>query len=83
VNAIIVAECWTPLYESWLSKLPDPQATLKKITANIPLENRMTTADEIASMAVFLLSDLASHTTGQLIHIDGGYVHLDRALANA
>jgi len=83
VNAIIVAECWTPLYESWLSTLPDPQATLKKITANIPLENRMTTADEIANMAVFLLSGLSSHTTGQLIHIDGGYVHLDRALANA
>lgn len=25
----------------------------------------------------------ASHTTGQLIYLDGGYVHLDRALANA
>jgi L-fucose dehydrogenase len=43
----------------------------------------MTSVDEIANMAVFLLSPLSSHTTGQIIHVDGGYVHLDRALANA
>jgi L-fucose dehydrogenase len=83
VNAIIVAECWTPLYEKWINTLPNPQEKLAAITKNIPLENRMTTAEEIANMAVFLLSGRSSHTTGQLIHIDGGYVHLDRALANA
>ncbi len=43
----------------------------------------MTTAEEIANATAFLLSERSSHTTGQLIHIDGGYVHLDRALANA
>jgi len=26
------------------------------------------------------LSEKSSHTTGQLIHVDGGYVHLDRAI---
>lgn len=83
VNAIVVAECWTPLYENWIKTLPDPGAKLKEIVAKIPLENRMTTAEEIANMTVFLLSSASSHTTGQLIHVDGGYVHLDRALANA
>jgi L-fucose dehydrogenase len=83
VNAIIVAECWTPLYERWIKTLPDPKAKLEAITLNIPLEHRMTTAEEIANMAAFLLSRRSSHTTGQLIHVDGGYVHLDRALANA
>ena len=83
VNAIVVAECWTPLYESWVSTFPDPQSKLETITKKIPLENRMTTSEEIANMAVFLLSNRSSHTTGQLIHVDGGYVHLDRALANA
>lgn len=83
VNAIVVAECWTPQYENWITTLPDPENTLKKITSNIPLENRMTTVDEIANMAVFLLSSASSHTTGQIIHVDGGYVHLDRSLANA
>jgi len=80
VNAVIVAECYTPLYENWLKTLPNPEETLQKITERIPLEKRMTTAAEIADTVAFLLSDKSSHTTGQLIHVDGGYVHLDRAL---
>lgn len=83
VNSVIVAECWTPLYERWIETLPNPQEKLASITANIPLENRMTTAEEIANMTIFLLSERSSHTTGQLIYVDGGYVHLDRALANS
>ncbi|MCF0070995.1 SDR family oxidoreductase [Dyadobacter sp. CY261] len=83
VNSVIVAECWTPLYEKWIETLPNPKEKLASITANIPLENRMTTAEEIANMTVFLLSERSSHTTGQLIYVDGGYVHLDRALANS
>ena len=80
VNAIVVAECMTPLYESWLQTLNDPETTLEKIKDKIPLGKRMTTQEEIADMAAFLLSSRSSHTTGQLIHVDGGYVHLDRAL---
>jgi L-fucose dehydrogenase len=83
VNSIIVAECWTPQYESWISTLNNPEEKLKEIVAKIPLEHRMTTAEEIGNMVAFLLSEKSSHTTGQLIHVDGGYVHLDRALANA
>lgn len=81
VNAVIVAECWTPLYENWIKTLPNPDEKLKSIISKIPLEQRMTTAEEIASMAAFLLSERSSHTTGQLIHVDGGYVHLDRAIS--
>ena len=80
VNAVIVAECYTPMYDEWIKILPNPEETLQKIKEKIPLENRMTTAEEIANMVVFLLSKRSSHTTGQLIHVDGGYVHLDRAL---
>lgn len=82
VNAISVAECWTPQYANWITTLPDAEQALKEITSRIPLGNRMTTAEEIAAMSVFLLSSQSSHTTGQIIHVDGGYVHLDRALAN-
>ena len=82
VNAVIVAECFTPLYEKWIRTFNDPEEKLRAITSKIPLENRMTTAEEIADMVVFLLSPRSSHTTGQLIHVDGGDVHLDRALLN-
>ena len=83
VNAIVVAECWTPLYEKWVQTLANPKEMLDTIVKKIPLGNRMTTSEEIANMTAFLLSRCSSHTTGQLIHVDGGYVHLDRALANA
>jgi L-fucose dehydrogenase len=80
VNAVVVSESWTPLYEKWLNTLPEPEKTLEKINKRIPLENRMTTCEEIGQMVAFLLSEKSSHTTGQLIHVDGGYVHLDRAI---
>jgi L-fucose dehydrogenase len=83
VNAVVVAECFTPLYARWIETLPNPQEKLKEIESKIPFENRMTTGEEIADAVAFLLSERSSHTTGQLIHVDGGYVHLDRALANA
>jgi len=80
VNAVVVAECYTPLYQSWIQTFAEPQKKLEEITAKIPLGKRMTTAEEIANTVAFLLSERSSHTTGQLIHVDGGYVHLDRAL---
>jgi L-fucose dehydrogenase len=40
----------------------------------------MTTAAEMADTVLFLLSSRASHTTGQWLFVDGGYVHLDRRL---
>ncbi len=81
VNAVIVAECFTPLYEKWVQTLPNPEETLQRITEKIPLGKRMTTSEEIANAVAFLLSDKSSHTTGQLIYVDGGYVPLDRALS--
>lgn len=80
VNAVIVAECFTPLYQTWVNTFDNPKEKLQQITNKIPLGKRMTTSEEIANMVAFLLSGKSSHTTGQLIYVDGGYTHLDRAL---
>lgn len=80
VNAVIPAEVMTPMYASWLEGFADPAAQMAAIAARIPLGHRMTTAEEIADTAVFLLSARSGHTTGQWLFVDGGYVHLDRSL---
>ncbi len=79
VNCVLPAEVMTPLYERWLSSRPDPSAALEKIKRMIPLGRRMTTSEEIASTVVFVASPRSSHTTGQILFVDGGYVHFDRA----
>lgn len=79
VNTVIPAEVMTPQYETWLKTLDDKEKTMEQRSKRIPLEGRFTTASEIADMVCFLASDRSSHTTGQIIHVDGGYVHLDRA----
>ncbi len=81
VNAVLPAEVWTPLYENWINSLPNPKEKLASIVSKIPFENRFTTSEEIADTTVFLLSEKSSHTTGQILIVDGGYTHLDRAIS--
>ena len=80
VNAVIVAECYTNMYKKWIDTFDNPDEKLAAINKTVPLGNRMTEAEEIANTVVFLLSEKSSHTTGQLLFVDGGYTHLDRAL---
>jgi NAD(P)-dependent dehydrogenase (short-subunit alcohol dehydrogenase family) len=80
VNAVVPAEVMTPLYRQWLDSFLNPEEKLQAVLAKIPMDKRMTTPDEIAAMVVFLLSARAGHITGQHVYVDGGYVHLDRAL---
>ena len=40
--------------------------------ANAPLR-RTVTQDEVGNAALFLLSDLGSAVTGEILHVDAGY----------
>src|SRR5262245_22650616 len=45
---------------------------LKFVEANAPLRRNVTT-DEVGNVAAFLLSDLASAVTGEILHVDSGF----------
>lgn len=71
VNSFCPAGVLTPLLENWFSQHPDPQAIRKSQDLSHML-GRTATAEEIASVALFLASDEASFITGQSIPVEGG-----------
>ncbi|MDX1951644.1 MAG: SDR family oxidoreductase [Verrucomicrobiota bacterium] len=82
VNCVVPAECDTSQYQAWFQKQSNPASARESVEKLVPLENRLTTPTEVAAMILFLSSSLASHITGQIIHVDGGYTHLDRAITS-
>jgi L-fucose dehydrogenase len=79
VNCVVPAEVLTPMYEAWLQSQPNAEIRKAEIDQLVPFEHRFTRADEIADTVLFLASARSSHTTGQILYVDGGYTHLDRA----
>lgn len=79
VNCVVPAEVITPQFERWLDGAPDPKEARRKLDDTVPFGHRTTTVQEIADSVVFVASSRSSHTTGQILYVDGGYVHLDRA----
>ena len=82
VNCVIPAECITNQYEEFFRTQTNPEAVQKAIADIVPFEQRLTTPEEIAQTIVFLASERSSHTTGQLVFVDGGYTHFDRAVGH-
>ena len=78
VNAVLPAETWTPLYERCLAEMDNPAQAKAEIEQLIPFGRRFTTIEELADTVVFLASERSSHTTGQILYVDGGYTHFDR-----
>ena len=67
VNAIAPSLTDTPLAERLLR-----EDSKKQVAALRHPLKRVGEADDLANMAVFLLSDKASWVTGQIMHVDGG-----------
>jgi len=68
VNAVAPGPIWTPLIPSTF-----PAEKVATFGADVPLQ-RPGQPDEIAPSYVFLASDDASYTTGQVLHPNGGTV---------
>ena len=75
VNAT-VPSARTAMYTNWVSGLsPDQQAQVENmLSKEIPLRGELRGPEEAAHLNVFLVSDLSSYITGQLIPVDGGQV---------
>jgi len=61
----------TPMVESVLSIVRDPEATRARLIASVPL-GRMGKAEEVADLIVYLACDESQFVTGSEFVIDGG-----------
>lgn len=71
-NAVCPGTVESPSLEERLSATGDYEAARKAFVARQPM-GRMATADEIASLVVYLASDESAFTTGHAHVIDGGW----------
>jgi NAD(P)-dependent dehydrogenase (short-subunit alcohol dehydrogenase family) len=70
VNCVLPGLIETPMLMQ-LDPASPPQAIRERLGAQVPL-GRIGTAEELAELVCFLLSDRASHITAQTIAVDGG-----------
>jgi 2-keto-3-deoxy-L-fuconate dehydrogenase len=70
-NAIAPGPVHTAMVDARLAGSRDPEADLERLAAVNPL-HRLGREEEIAALAVHLLSDESAWTTGTVIPIDGG-----------
>jgi NAD(P)-dependent dehydrogenase (short-subunit alcohol dehydrogenase family) len=70
VNCVVPGFIETPMLMQ-LDASVAPQVIRERLGAGVPL-GRIGTADELAELVCFLLSDRAAHITGQSLAVDGG-----------
>jgi NAD(P)-dependent dehydrogenase (short-subunit alcohol dehydrogenase family) len=71
VNCICPATVDTPSLRKRIADSADPQAAMRAFVARQPM-GRFASAEEIASMALYLASDDSAFMTGQAVVMDGG-----------
>ena len=70
-NCICPGTVQSPSLDDRIAAFDDPAQARKDFIARQPL-GRLGTAEEIASIAVYLASDESAYTTGQPFIVDGG-----------
>ena len=72
VNCVCPGPVATPLLDSIIRQASDPAAERRHIEESSPLK-RIGRPEQIASVIAFLASDDASHMTGAIVAVDGGW----------
>jgi NAD(P)-dependent dehydrogenase (short-subunit alcohol dehydrogenase family) len=62
----------SPSWRRRVAESPDPEAALRDMIARQPM-GRVGTAEEIAALAAYMVSDESAYTTGTTVFIDGGF----------
>lgn len=72
VTCVCPGTTWTPLVEGLLDQSGNRAEVLQRLESSRP-ENRLGTAEEVASAILYLASDEAAYATGAILSVDGGY----------
>ena len=70
-NSIAPGTVFSPSWQDRVNQSPDPIQAKKDFIARQPM-GRLGTAEEIASMAIYLAGDESTFTTGNTFSVDGG-----------
>jgi NAD(P)-dependent dehydrogenase (short-subunit alcohol dehydrogenase family) len=70
-NSIAPGTVFSPSWQDRVNQSPDPVQAKKDFIARQPM-GRLGTAEEIASMAIYLAGDESKFTTGNTFSVDGG-----------
>lgn len=74
-NVIAPGSIDTPRFRRVAASLDDPEGFVEGLASVIPL-GRLGTATDVASIALFLASDLSAYVTGAVVPADGGLAAL-------
>jgi NAD(P)-dependent dehydrogenase (short-subunit alcohol dehydrogenase family) len=72
VNAVAPGATETPMMRTWIEDQPDPAAFEHGIVEGL-FEERLATADEVATAILFLAGPASGYVTGVCLPVDGGY----------